>query len=363
MESSNMAQKPSAIVVGAGIGGIATAGRLARNGYEVTIVEKTAQAGGRCNQIVKDGHRFDVGPTLFLMPEVFEETYAALGERLTDHLDLKRIDPTYTVRFDDGTSLALTSNIGDMQTQLEAIEPGAFGGFLRYLSEGQQNYRLSLQRFVGRNFYNYFQYFSPANLPLLFKLKALVKHYDNVDHYFKHPHLKAAFTFQNMYLGLSPYDAPATYSLLQYTELAEGIWFPMGGMYRIIETLSSTEQRRALHHAPWTVSARWNAPPIVGQPEVEADVIGQCQSAGPRGFKGEAEVRNSTEEVHLLSYHVLWASKAIRRSTITTCGWPAITRPVSIASLPITRCPLSRASTFTRQPERIRRLRLRDKIH
>jgi phytoene desaturase len=248
-----MAKNPSAIVIGAGIGGIATAGRLARNGYEVTVVEKTSQPGGRCNQIIKDGHRFDVGPTLFLMPEVFEETYAALGEQMSHHLDLKRIDPTYTVRFDDGTSLGLTSNLGEMQTQLEAIEPGAFGGFLRYLAEGQQNYRLSLQKFVGRNFYNYFQYFSLSNLPLLFKLKALVKHYDNVGHYFKDPRLKAAFTFQNMYLGLSPYDAPATYSLLQYTELAEGIWFPMGGMYRIIESLTAIAERlgvRFVYDAP-----------------------------------------------------------------------------------------------------------------
>lgn len=242
-----MTHKPIALVIGAGIGGIATAGRLARSGYEVTVVEKNAQPGGRCGQLIKDGHRFDVGPTLFLMPEVFEETYAALGEKMGDHLDLRRIDPTYTVRFDDGASLALTSNLGSMETQLEAIEPGAFGGFLRYLSEGQQNYRLSLQKFVGRNFYNIFQYFSLTNLPLLFKLKALIKHYDNVGHYFKDPHLKAAFTFQNMYLGLSPYDAPATYSLLQYTELAEGIWFPMGGLYRVIETLTTIAEKQGVH--------------------------------------------------------------------------------------------------------------------
>ncbi|MCU0504013.1 MAG: FAD-dependent oxidoreductase, partial [Anaerolineae bacterium] len=82
-------------------------------------------------------------------------------------------------------------------------------------------------------------YFSFGNLPLIFRLKALKKHYDNIGNYFTHPHLKAAFTFQNMYLGLSPYDAPATFSLLQYTELADGIWFPMGGMYRVIESLTS----------------------------------------------------------------------------------------------------------------------------
>src|SRR5512140_3325497 len=112
-----MMKKPKAVVIGAGIGGIATAARLARNGFDVTVLEKNEKQGGRANQIVRDGHRFDVGPTLFLMPEVWEETYAALGEKLCDHLDLRRIDPTYAVHFQDGLRLQLTSNLGDMQTQ------------------------------------------------------------------------------------------------------------------------------------------------------------------------------------------------------------------------------------------------------
>jgi len=234
-----MHSRHTALIIGAGIGGIATAARLARSGYHVTVIEKNAQPGGRCDQMVRDGHRFDIGPTLFLMPEVFAATYAALGERMDDHLDLRRIDPTYRIRFDDGVQLSLSSDLNAMQAQLEAIEPGAFGGLIRYLSEGHQHYHLSLAHFVGRNFYSLLDYFSPHNLPLLFKLKALVKHYDNIGHYFNDPHLKAAFTFQNMYLGLSPYDAPATYSLLQYTELADGVWFPMGGLYRVIESLMS----------------------------------------------------------------------------------------------------------------------------
>jgi phytoene desaturase len=174
---------------------------------------------------------------------VFAETYAALGASLNDELDLRRIDPTYAVQFDDGTRLSLTSDLNSMEQQLEAIEPGAFRGLLRYLDEGCVNYRMSLKHFVGRNFYNLLEYFSLSNLPLLFKLKALVKHYDNIGHYFDDPHLKAAFTFQNMYLGLSPYDAPATYSLLQYTELAGGVWYPMGGLYRVIENLVSIAER------------------------------------------------------------------------------------------------------------------------
>src|SRR6185369_4165943 len=157
--------------------------------------------------------------------------------KMSDHLQLKRIDPTYKVHFDDGLQLALTSNIGEMQTQLEKVEKTAFTGFLNYIAEGSKHYKMSLEKFVGRNFYNIFEYFSLGNLPLLFQLKALKKHYANTGRFFKDERLKAAFTFQNMYLGLSPYDAPATYSLLQYTELAEGVWYPLGGMYAGIQAL------------------------------------------------------------------------------------------------------------------------------
>jgi len=230
---------PTAIVIGAGIGGLAAAARLARNGFKVMVFEKNSRPGGRCGQLLCNGHRFDTGPTLFLMPEVFAETYSALGHSMDEQLDLRRVDPTYSIRFGDGSQLALTADINRMQVQLEAIEPGSFSGFLSYINEGHRHYRVSLSRFVGRNFYNLLDYFSPANLPLLFQLKALTSHYNNIGNYFDDPRLKAAFTFQNMYLGLSPYDAPATYSLLQYTELADGVWFPMGGMYRVIESLEA----------------------------------------------------------------------------------------------------------------------------
>jgi phytoene desaturase len=229
----------SALVIGAGIGGIAAAGRLARAGYQVTVLEKSSRPGGRTNILDKDGFRFDTGPTLFLMPAVFAETYRALGERMEEHLDLIRMEPTYRVHFHDDTTLELTSDLIRMREQLDAIEPGSFEGFLRFLSEGYRHYYVSLDRFVGRNFRSLREYFSPANLPLIVQLKALQKHYDNTSRFFRDPKLIAAFSFQNMYLGVSPYDALATYSLLQYTELAEGVWFPRGGMYRVIEDLAA----------------------------------------------------------------------------------------------------------------------------
>jgi phytoene desaturase len=239
---------PTALVIGAGLGGIAVAARLARQGFAVTVLEKNATPGGRCNQIVRDGHRFDVGPTLLLMPAVVEETYAALDTRMVDHLDLRRVDPTYQIHFDNGITLALTSDLVALQAQIEAIEPGSFDGLLRYLAEGRQHYCHALQHFVGRNFTSLPAYFSPQNLWEVFvHLHAFRRHYARMDRYFHHPQLKAAFTFQNMYLGLSPFDAPATYSLLAYTELGGGVWFPIGGMYRLIESLVTIAETHGVH--------------------------------------------------------------------------------------------------------------------
>lgn len=229
----------TALVVGAGVGGIAVAARLAKAGYAVTVLEKQSTPGGRLALLARDGFRFDMGPSLFLMPPVFAETYAALGQRMEDHLDLVRIDPTYRVHFHDGSHIELTSDILRLRQQLEAIEPGSGTAALRFLAEGSNSYYTSLDKFVGRNFYSWSEFLSLRNLPLLFELKALAKHYSNTSRYFRDGRLRAAFSFQNMYLGLSPFDAPATFSLLQYTELGEGVWFPRGGMYRIGESLAS----------------------------------------------------------------------------------------------------------------------------
>jgi phytoene desaturase len=228
----------TAIITGAGIGGIASAARLAKAGYTVHIFEKTHHAGGRASTIEKDGYFFDTGPSLFLMPPTFAATYADLGERMEDHLDLVRIDPTYRVHFHDGATLDLGSNMHDLHDQVEALEPGSFEALMRFVAEGCKRYYKSLDRFVGRNFYSLFDFFAPANLPLLFQLKPLISHYTDTSRYFKDSRLRAGLSFQNMYLGLSPFDAPATYTLLQFTEMVEGVWYPRGGMYAIITSLT-----------------------------------------------------------------------------------------------------------------------------
>ncbi|MEI2610205.1 MAG: phytoene desaturase family protein [Candidatus Promineifilaceae bacterium] len=233
---------PSVIVIGAGIGGIAAAAHLAQQGLRVRVIEKNARPGGRCDRFDREGHHFDAGPTLFVMPLVYEAEFAALGVDMHEVLDLQRVDPTYHLIFDDGNRLELTSDLKRMRDQLECIETGSFLGLLRYLEEGHRHYHLAMDKLVNRDFRTAGEFFALDNVPLLFQLKPLSKHYDNIGNYFTHPRLKAAFTFQDVYMGLSPFEAPATFSMMPYTELAHGVWYPKGGMYQVVEALMAIAQ-------------------------------------------------------------------------------------------------------------------------
>lgn len=227
----------SVVVIGAGVGGIVAATHLAKHGFQVTVVEKNSRPGGRCDRLSRDGHHFDTGPTLLVMPLLYEAEFRALGTSLRDMLDLKRVDPTYHLVFDDGSQLALTSDMKSMQEQLEKFEPGSFDGLLRYMTEGHRHYHLGIERLVNRDFRKASDFFRLENIPLLSQLKPLANHYRNMSAYFDDPRLKSAFTFQDVYMGLSPFEAPATFSMMPYTELAHGVWYPRGGMYSIVEAL------------------------------------------------------------------------------------------------------------------------------
>jgi phytoene desaturase len=233
----------SVVVIGAGIGGIAAAARLAQQGLHVTVVEKNSRPGGRCDRVERDGHTFDTGPTLFIMPRLYQSEFASLGAAMQERLDLQRVDPTYHLFFDDGSRVALTSDMKRLQEQVEAIEPGSFDGFLRYMTEGHRHYDVALERLVTRDFRTATDFLTPANLPLLFQIKPLVNHYRNMSAYFNDPRLKSAFTFQDVYMGLSPFEAPATFSMMPYTELAHGVWYPRGGMYSVVQVLVSIAEQ------------------------------------------------------------------------------------------------------------------------
>jgi phytoene desaturase len=225
------------LVIGAGIGGMVAATYLARTGMQVTVVEKNAHSGGRCDQVQREGHTFDTGPTLLVMPHLYESEFNALGTSLRDQLDLQRVDPTYHLVFDDDSRLALTSDMQSLEDQMQRLEPGSYHGLLRYLAEGQRHYDLGIPGLVRRDFRKAGDFLSLKNLPMLLRMKPLTKHYRHMGAFFANPRLRSAFTFQDVYMGLSPFEAPATFSLMPYSELAHGVWFPRGGMYSLAVAL------------------------------------------------------------------------------------------------------------------------------
>lgn len=227
----------SIVVIGAGIGGLVAATHLAKHGMKVTVLEKNSRPGGRCDRISRDGHHFDTGPTLLVMPLLYEAEFAALGTSMREMLELQRVDPTYHLIFDDGSKLALTSDMDSMRQQLEAIEPGSYQSLQRYIEEGNRHYDLGMENMVNRDFRKATDFFNLRNVPLAFTLKPFANHYRHMSAYFDDPRLKSAFTFQDVYMGLSPFEAPATFSMMPYTELAHGVWYPQGGMYSIVEAL------------------------------------------------------------------------------------------------------------------------------
>jgi phytoene desaturase len=232
-----MADNGTVLIIGAGIGGIATSIFLARRGFKVDVYEKNISAGGRCGHIVRDGHRFDVGATMVLMPEVYRDVFNSLGLTLENDLRMKPLDDIYTLWFDDGTSLAFTTDKKRMEEQHEKIEPGSYARAESYVKTGFRLYVMAFERLLGRNFTRFFQFFNLTNAMLLIKLKTYLRHYSYTARYFRSEHLRMAYTFQNIYVGQSPFSAPALFSMIPAAELTEGSMFPVGGMYTVAEKL------------------------------------------------------------------------------------------------------------------------------
>lgn len=224
---------------GAGVGGVATAARLAKAGYSVTILEKNNFTGGRCSLIHHDGYRFDQGPSLLLLPKLFKETFHDLDTSLeAEGVELLKCEPNYNLWFGDGESFELSSDTAVMKREIEKWEgKDGFERYLEWLGEAHRHYEISAREVLHKNFTSIFNLCRWSFLTNVFKLHPFESIYSRASKYFWTERLRRVFTFGSMYMGMSPFDAPGTYSLLQYTELAEGIWYPVGGFHAVVQAL------------------------------------------------------------------------------------------------------------------------------
>lgn len=226
-----------AIIIGGGLGGLATGLRLAGQGWDVTICEAGPTFGGKMNTWNAGGFRFDTGPSLITMPWIFAELFAALGSRMEDHLELVRLDPIAAYSYDDGTQFIHSTAMPDWLPTIRNLEPRDVDGFLRFMELGARLYEISRDTFLRRT------PFAPPRLHELPALKHLPLRYAwgnyhrAVAAHFHSPHLQMMFDRYPTYTGSSPYSSPATLVLIPFIEYAFGGWYIKGGLYRLIETL------------------------------------------------------------------------------------------------------------------------------
>jgi phytoene desaturase len=246
----SMAKEKRAIIIGAGIGGITTAIFLVKNGYSVDIFEKNSSPGGRCGQIIRDGHRFDLGATMLMMPGIYSDVFNSLGIKLFERKDILPLDDLYKIYFDNNDSLSFSKDQNRMRADHERFEPGSFEKSREYVTKGYEIFNLGINKLIARNFTNIFQFANFKNIALLIKLKTYISNYNYSKKFFKNEHLRMAYTFQNIYVGQSPFDSPALFSMVPAAEITEGSFFPKGGMFRIVEILveEATESGVKIHY-------------------------------------------------------------------------------------------------------------------
>jgi phytoene desaturase len=220
----------SATVIGAGFGGLSAACHLADRGADVTLLERNEQVGGRASRLEREGFAFDMGPSWYLMPDVFERFFDAFDRVPEDYYALERVNPHYRIYWKDGDSMDVTGDREETRRQFEAYEAGAGEAFERYLAQAERNYEVGMERFVYEDRTTLRDFLSPAVACSARGLSLLGTMDDHVRDYFEHPKLRQVMQYSLVFLGGAPSNTPALYNLMSHVDFNLGVWYPEGGM-------------------------------------------------------------------------------------------------------------------------------------
>jgi phytoene desaturase len=225
-------------IIGGGFAGLASAIAMADKGYDVTILEKNATIGGRARKFEDKGFIFDMGPSWYWMPDVFETFFNRYGKKVSDYYDLVRLNPSYRVYFKE-ESVDIPASMEELLALFEAKEKGSSNKLKSFLKDAQYKYEFGINKLVYYPSKSVLEFIKPDIISGTIKYSIFSSFEKLVHKHFKHPHLREILKFPVLFLGAKPKDTPALYSLMNYADLQLGTWYPMGGMHKIVEAMEA----------------------------------------------------------------------------------------------------------------------------
>jgi phytoene desaturase len=233
-------------VIGSGISSLSTASFLAKAGYDVQIFEKNASIGGRARQFETQGFTFDMGPSWYWMPDVFEKFYQQFGYTTSDFYELKRLDPSYRVYWPDLSYTNVPANMTALEAWFESLEPGSAKNLQAFLKDAAYKYKVGMEDLVYKPSLSLTEFIDSRVLGGLFKMHLFSSFSAFIRKYFKHPKILSLLEFPVLFLGAMPNETPALYSLMNYADIQLGTWYPMKGMHEFIKAFARIAQEQGV---------------------------------------------------------------------------------------------------------------------
>jgi phytoene desaturase len=236
------------IIIGAGFAGMSAAAFMAKAGWEVQVLEKHPIPGGRARQMTAAGFTFDMGPSWYWMPDIFERFFASFGKKVSDYYELVRLDPSYRIYWGDGP-MDIPASYDALKALFESLEPGAGERLDHFMTEAAFKYKVGINKLVYKPGQSLSEFLDRDLIQGLFRLDVFNSIKSHVHKHFKHPKIRQLMEFPVLFLGALPEDTPALYSLMNYADIKLGTWFPKGGMYEIVKAMHSlAEEQGARFH-------------------------------------------------------------------------------------------------------------------
>ena len=240
-----MSQK-KVVVIGSGFAGLSAATHLAENSCLVTLVEKNESLGGRARKFVHQGFVFDMGPSWYWMPDVFDRYFAHFGKKTSDYYNLIRLDPSYAVVYGENDILNIPANLEEFKAMFEGLEPGAGKRLEDFLAQAKYKYEVGIHDLVTKPSRSIFEFTSPGLLLDMMRMDIFQSMSKHVRKYFSHEKIIRLMEFPVLFLGETADNIPALYSLMNYADIALGTWYPMGGMHEIIKGMVSLAEEKGV---------------------------------------------------------------------------------------------------------------------